>query len=99
MMSSQEPSVYQVGRIPMDQQEYENKFLKKFKEQFNVNDIRRASLHYTYEKVSTCPECGAHTEYDMDKAEIYCKDCGLVVKASIYYVGNHRIIYPYGILL
>ena len=38
-----------------------------------------------------CPECGANTQYDEDKAEIYCTDCGLVVKASIHYSGVKHI--------
>ena len=85
--------------IPMDQQDYIEKFLKKFKEQYNVNGFRRAPLHYTYEKTGTCPECGAKTVTDMDRAEIYCTCCGLIVKASIPYVGNKQVKYLYGTLL
>ena len=60
---------------------------------------RRAKLHPNTEDTTVCPECGAETTEDLDKAEIYCKDCGLIVKASIAYVGNRFIMYPYGILL
>ena len=65
----------------------------------SVIGYRRARLLWNTEKVGICPDCGAHTEYDLDKAEIYCKNCGLVVKASITYVGTKSIIYPYGTLL
>ena len=61
--------------------------------------LRRAKLHRNTEDTDTCPECGATTITDLDKCEIYCPDCGLVVKASIAYVGNQFIIYPYGLLL
>lgn len=60
---------------------------------------RRAKVHPNTEDTTTCPECGAETITDLDKCEIYCHDCGLVVKASIEYVGNRKICYPYGILL
>ena len=83
----------------MDQYSYCLKFLNEYLKKENITCNRRAKLIPNKEKVGICPECGAHTEYDMDKAEIYCHDCGLVVKASIPYVGNKQIIYPYGILL
>lgn len=60
---------------------------------------KRAKIRTTDEDTSKCPYCGADTVTDNDKAEIYCHDCGLVVKASIEYVGNKRLMYPYGILL
>ena len=42
----------------------------------------------------TCPEC----EGDLldGEAEQYCEKCGLVVTASIEYVGLKHIILPYG---
>lgn len=83
----------------MDQYQYCLKFLNNYLKKGNVTFNRRAKLHPNREKVSTCPECGAETITDMDKAEIYCTDCGLVVKASIPYVGNKKINYPYGTLL
>ena len=61
--------------------------------------IRRAKLHPNTEDTHICPECGAETITDLDRCEIYCHDCGLIVKASIEYVGNKRLMYPYGILL
>ena len=81
----------------MDPNEYK-KLLRKIHER-NVIGYRRARLQPNNEKVEICPQCGAHTEYDMDRAEIYCTDCGLIVKASIPYVGNKFISYPYGTLL
>lgn len=60
---------------------------------------RRAKLHPTNEDTNTCPKCGAETITDLDKCEIYCHDCGLIVKASISYVGVKRVCYPYGTLL
>jgi hypothetical protein len=60
---------------------------------------RRAKLHPNNENQEICPECGAETITDLDRCEIYCQDCGLVVKASISYVGNRFILYPYGTLL
>lgn len=83
----------------MDQYSYCLKFLNEYLKTGNITCNRRAKLYMNREKVSKCPECGAHTEYDQDKAEVYCTDCGLVVKASIPYVGNKQIIYPYGTLL
>ena len=60
---------------------------------------RRAKLQPNTENTDICPGCGATTVTDLDKCEIYCQDCGLVVKASIEYVGVKHIVYPYGILL
>ena len=60
---------------------------------------RRAKLQANNEDTSICPECGAKTVTDLDKCEIYCPDCGLIVKASISYVGVKFIQYPYGTLL
>jgi transcription elongation factor Elf1 len=83
----------------MDQYDYCLKFLNKYLKTENVTSNRRAKLHRNKEKIGKCPECGAETITDMDKAEIYCKDCGLVVKASIPYSGVKHINYPYGTLL
>ena len=60
---------------------------------------RRAKLQANNEDTSICPECGAKTVTDLGKCEIYCPDCGLIVKASISYVGVKFIRYPYGTLL
>lgn len=60
---------------------------------------RRAKLHPNNENLETCPDCGAETITDLDRCEIYCHDCGLIVKASISYVGVKRVCYPYGTLL
>ena len=43
---------------------------------------------------NTCPECGGILENLED--ETICKDCDLIVSASIEYVGNTRIMLPYG---
>ena len=51
------------------------------------------------EDTSICPVCGATTITDNGHAEIYCTDCGLIVKASITYVGVEYCTYPYGTLL
>ena len=79
----------------MDYQTYEKKFLKKIQ----LVSIRRARLIPTNENTSRCPECGAKTKTDMNRGEIYCTDCGLIVKASIHYSGNKYIDDPYGTLL
>lgn len=42
-----------------------------------------------------CPECNSEELLD-GEAERYCSKCGLVVTASIEYVGLERIILPYG---
>lgn len=84
----------------MDYDEYKEKFLEKFLEKYSVLiGNRRAQLIPNEENPDICPECGANTKYDQDKAEIYCNDCGLVVKASIPYSGNKHIHHHYGILL
>ena len=80
----------------MDYDEYKEKFLEKYSV---LIGNRRAQLIPNEENPDICPECGANTKYDQDKAEIYCHDCGLVVKASIVYVGVKRVCYPYGTLL
>ncbi len=83
----------------MDQYDYCLKFLNKYLKTESITLNRRAKLYPNKEKIGICPECGAKTIKDMDKAEIYCKDCGLIVKASIRYVGNKQINYPFGTLL
>lgn len=83
----------------MDYNTYEEKFLKEYHKIKPLTSFRRAQLKYTYDKTSICPRCGTKTIVDLDKAEIYCPDCGLVVKASIEYVGNRQVSYPYGLLL
>ena len=42
-----------------------------------------------------CPECNSDKLVD-GEAERYCSKCGLVVTASIEYVGLKHIILPYG---
>ena len=69
-------------------QEYKPKLLYK-----------RAKIYPNTEDTTICPYCGATTITDHDKMEIYCQDCGLIVKASIPYVGNRFINYPYGTIL
>ena len=81
----------------MDYQTYEKKFLYKFK--IRLVSHRRARLIKNNETVHKCPECGAKTKIDLDRAERYCTQCGLIVKASIHYVGNTYIDDPYGTLL
>ncbi len=80
----------------MDYDEYKEKFLEKYSV---LIANRRAQLIPNEENPDICPECGANTKYDQDKAEIYCNDCGLVVKASIPYSGIKHIHHHYGILL
>ena len=65
----------------------------------NMKENRRAQLISNEENTDICPECGAKTIADMDKAEMYCNDCGLVVKASIHYSGVKHIHHHYGTLL
>ena len=60
---------------------------------------RRAKLHPNNENTEICPNCGAETITDLDRCEIYCSSCGLVIKASIEYVGVKKLLYPYGTLL
>lgn len=83
----------------MDFEKYNDKFLKEYL-RFNKKRIvyRRAKLYRVNEDTSVCPECGARTETDMEHAETYCTSCGLVTSATIPYVGNRRIKYPYGLL-
>lgn len=83
----------------MDQYDYCLKFLNKYLKNESVTLYRRAKLHPNKEKVGLCPDCGAKTKIDRDRAEIYCPDCGLIVKASIPYTGVKQVIYPYGTLL
>ena len=81
----------------MDYLEYQKKFLSKFK--ISMVSFRRARLIPTNENTSKCPSCGAKTKIDMDRGEIYCTQCGLIVKCSIKYTGIHKVNPPYGILL
>lgn len=74
--------------------EYENTILPRV-----VIKPRRTKLLPTNETPEICPQCGVMTIDDMDRGEIYCPDCGLVVKASISYVGVKHIHYPYGTYL
>ena len=83
----------------MDQYDYCLKFLKKYLNESVTLNLRRAKLQPNKEKIGICPECGAQTRIDMGRAEIYCTDCGLVVKASIPYAGVKKVNYPYGTLL
>ena len=82
----------------MDYETYQEKFLKNSTKNVTVK-FRRARQIHTHDKTSICPECGTKTTIDMDRGEIYCDGCGLVVKASIPYVGVRKVSYPYGILL
>ena len=85
----------------MDFTTYQEKFLKEFQEKNNElsDDFRRASIIYAYGNINQCPDCGAKTKIDRAHGEIYCQDCGLIVRASIMYVGNMEVVYPYGLLL
>ena len=42
-----------------------------------------------------CPECLG--ELDIDEDEVSCKECGLIVSCSSYYVAGQRIDLPYGL--
>ena len=79
----------------MDQHE---KFQTKYRS-VTYKKYRRAKLHLNNENTEICPKCGAETITDLDRCEIYCSNCGLVIKASIEYVGVKRLLYPYGTLL
>ena len=84
----------------MNPEEYNDIFLKeylKFKKPRLV--YRRAKLVRVDEDTSVCPECGALTETDYEHAETYCTGCGLVVQATIEYVGVRKVKYPYGTLI
>lgn len=84
----------------MDFEKYNDKFLKeylKFKKTSVVN--RRAKLHRINDNINVCPDCGAETRTDYEHAETYCTECGLITQATIEYVGNKKIKYPYGLLL
>lgn len=83
----------------MDIETYNEKFLKEFKKKISVSEYRRAQLIPTYEKTHECPKCGADAKLDLEHMELYCTDCGYITKASIAYVGNCKVRYPYGILL
>ena len=81
----------------MDYLEYHKRFLAKFK--LTLISNRRARLIRTNENPNKCPSCGAETKLDMDRGEIYCTCCGLIVKCSIKHSGVHKLNPPYGILL
>ena len=85
----------------MDFEKYNDKFLKEYL-QFNRHKrliYRRAKHYRVTDDTETCPECGADTITDMDRCEIYCKECGLVTQATIPYVGLRKVNYKYGLLL
>ena len=86
----------------MDYETYHQKFLEQFNEKLNkdiLNEFKRARLIYTHENSSICPECGAKTILDKDMSEIYCTQCGLIVKSSIQHCGVKWLNNPYGLLL
>ena len=84
----------------MDYETYTTIFLRDYhKRKRLVEKYRRAQRRPSYDKVSICPECGTETVKDLDRAEIYCPSCGLIVKASIDYVGIYKVSYPFGLLL
>lgn len=85
----------------MDFTTYQEKFLKEFYEK-NIglsDEFRRALIIPSHVNINRCPDCGAKTKIDRAHGEIYCQDCGLIVRASIMYVGNMEVVYPYGLLL
>ena len=85
----------------MDFEKYNDKFLREYLK-FNKHKrvvYRRAKPHRIDEDTSVCPDCGAKTQSDYEHAETYCTKCGLVTSATILYVGNEKVIYPYGLLL
>ena len=84
----------------MDFEKYNDKFLKEYL-QFKHKRVvyRRAKLHRIQEDTTTCPECGAKTEQDLEHMETYCTKCGLVTQATIQYIGIEKVTYPYGLHL
>ena len=83
----------------MDIQTYNIQFLKEYQKFKVTHNNRRAKLQRITENRNICPECGANIDYDRDRCEEYCTECGLITSASIPYSGNRRVMYPFGLLL
>ena len=48
----------------------------------------------------SCSLCGNNTfNYDSEERVLYCSECGLVVKATYYYVAGNKIKLDYGLIL
>ena len=63
------------------------------KREARLNYIKSIQAHTP----NYCPECGNQLIHEED--EVYCRDCGLVVMASISYVAGQPITLPYGLLI
>ena len=57
---------------------------------------KRAKTIRVQEDTTSCPHCKAETKYDENHNETYCTKCGLIVSASIEYVGLRKAFYEYG---
>ena len=76
----------------------ETNFNKSFyhKQQYLNKGYRRAKIIKVEEDTSSCPRCQSETTTDHHRAETYCKECGLIVSATIEYTGLRRVYYEYG---
>lgn len=57
---------------------------------------KRAKIIRVQEDTTSCPNCQSETTTDYHRAETYCTGCGLVVSATINYVGLRHVHYEYG---
>lgn len=80
----------------IDLQVYEEKFLKEFKK--DTEDLKRAEVIRVKENRRKCPDCHSYNTLmtDLDRAETYCTECGLVTSATINYVGLREVHYKHG---
>ncbi len=49
-----------------------------------------------------CPRCKSkHIIHDLDKCEVYCSTCGLVLQGnqSSLYINNQKTYFPWGLIL
>ena len=61
------------------------------------HEIRLAYLEtFVKPQRNYCPECGNALNTTEDNDETFCDACGLIVSASIEYVGVLKIDLPYG---
>ena len=63
---------------------------------YHIHLHKRAKIIRIQEDTTSCPHCHNETTTDHHRAETYCTECGLVVSATIDYVGLRRIHYEYG---
>ena len=80
----------------LDLKAYTLKFLNEFK--IDKDDFKRAEIIRVKENRNKCPDCKSYNTMmtDMERAETYCTNCGLITSAAIDYVGLRKINYKHG---